>query len=123
MSSGRARPGSWRPHARGFIWFVLLVCEDFSGVISAMDQVPALLSGSVHGEGPQGLVLLVLHILELDGGTELEEFCFGGAQPKAWLEELGQLRGLTPGLQFNKADLNPLLACWVLAFSSLGSRP
>lgn len=51
MSSGRAGPGSWRPRARGFIWFVLLVRGDFSGVVSAMDQVPVLLSGSVHGEG------------------------------------------------------------------------
>lgn len=52
MSSGRAGPGSWRPHARGFIWFILLVRGDFSGAVSAMDQVPLLLSGSAHGEGP-----------------------------------------------------------------------
>lgn len=51
MSSGRAGPGSWRPHARGFLWFILLLHGDFSGLVSAMNQVPVLLSGSVHGEG------------------------------------------------------------------------
>lgn len=76
MSSGRAGPGSWRPHARGFIWFILLLRGDFSGAVSAMDQVPLLLSGSAHGEGPRGLVLLFLHVLGLDGGTELEELLF-----------------------------------------------
>lgn len=40
----------------------------------------------------------------------LRSSCLGGAQPKAWLGELGQLSGLTPGLRFNKAEFNPLLA-------------
>lgn len=76
MSSGRAGPGSWRPRARGFICFALLVRGDFSRVVCAVDQAQALLSGSVHGEGPRGLVLLFLHILGLDGGSELEELLF-----------------------------------------------
>lgn len=76
MSSGRAGPGSWRPRARGFICFVLLLRGDFSGVVCAMDQAPVLLSGSLRGEGPGGLVLLFLHILGLDGGTELGELLF-----------------------------------------------
>lgn len=121
MSSGRAGPGSWRPRARGFVWFILQVPGDFSGVVSAMDQVPVLLSGSVHGEGPRGLVLLFLPILGLDGAIELGELLFWRNHPKAWLGQLGQLQHLIPGLQFNKGEFNPLLACWVLAFSGLGN--
>lgn len=121
MSSGRAGPGSWRPRARGFIWFILLVRADFSGVVSAMER-PRFSCVVLCME--RALEVLSSFSCTPRGWMEapsLKSSCFGGTRPKAWLEELGQLRLLTPGLRFNKAEFSPLFACWVLAFSSLGN--
>lgn len=77
------------PCARGFIWFILLLRGDISGLVSAMDQVPALLSSSVHGEGPRDLVLLSLHVLGRDGGSELEELLFWRSPAQSLAERAG----------------------------------